>query len=332
MRLPGDSEGCRATARQLSRAAAEVAGAGARLRPPVGLLWSGAGAQGWTGLATIQEATAQRASERVERAARAVDRFAEDLEELQAVARVLTEQAAAAGLELHDDGVVPPGVAPPCPDPAELREVEQRQEVRRRVTAQAADCLERYAAAHARLVDELGVLRGLPSQRRPDDDAGLWWAPSRWDAPSLALLAGQVAAEVRRAGPAVLRSTVATTGLGFGYGMTVDLHQGRDVDDALTKNVAVAAVGAGTAVVVVAAAPAVAVVAAGGAVGYAAVVAGGAATYAAGKAFDRWGHALPWVDEPGSTSPRRSRASSGRRLPAAQPSRERPSVEPATAG
>lgn len=323
MRLQGDPDGCRAAARRLARAAVEVGRAAEDLRPPP-LAWHGTAAQRWEGVTSRHGAALQVQAERLAAAARAVQRFADDLDELQARALRLTRQADAGGLVLDDDGWVRP--AAHDPDPAVRYEVEAREELRRRVLSASGRLREDEVAVHARLVVVLRRLRAAPegASRTAGEDQPSW-GPGALDAPPVVLSVAHVTARLREAAPPLLRSAAATTGLGFGYGVVVDLQQGRDLDDALTKNGAVtvtslaAAAGAAAGV---AAAPVVVPVAATGA---AVVATGAGVAYVTGRAFDRWGHHLPWVEKPAARPRRRATRAPGPPAPQSQP---RPSAGP----
>jgi hypothetical protein len=294
MRVDGSSDGCLHAARQLRRAAAEIGGTTSRLDPLPPLEWHGTAARhhGLLMRGLVWKVGDQ--SRQLAAAALAVERFAQALDDLQPRARRITEQAAAAGLELHEDGWVAP-LPPAGPDPAAISAQSSRWRLREQVMAAAMALREEEQAAHAWLARELAAVRGV----RHVDETGAeawWWGPTRDHAPGLALSGGQLAAEVRSKGPALLRGGGVTTALGAGYGVATDIRQGRDLDDALTRNTVIAGAAVGGVAIggVVVAAAALPVVA--GAV--AVTAAGVGASLAAGKAFDLVGHHLPWVDPP----------------------------------
>jgi hypothetical protein len=300
MRVGGSSDGCLHAARQLRRAAAEIAGTTSRLDPLPLPEWHGAAARNHGLLMRALVWKVNDQSRQLSAAASAVERFAQALDDLQPRARRLTEQAAAAGLELHEDGWVAP-LPPAGPDPAAISAQSSRWRLREQVMAAAVALREEEQAAHAWLARELAAVRGV----RHVDETGAeawWWGPTRDHAPGLALSGGQLAAEARSKGPALLRGGGVTTVLGAGYGVASDVRQGRDLDDALTRNTVIAGAAVGAAVVVggVVVAAAAAPVVAGAA---AATAAGVGASLAAGKAFDLVGHHLPWVDQPPRKQP-----------------------------
>jgi hypothetical protein len=283
MRVGGSSDGCLHAARQLRRAAAEIAGTTSRLDPLPPPEWHGTAARNHGLLMRALVWKVDHQSRQLAAAALAVERFAQALDDLQPRARRLTEQAAAGGLELHEDGWVAP-LPPAGPDPAAISAQSARWRLREQVMAAAMALREEEQAAHAWLARELAGVRGVGHV----DETGAetwWWGPTRDHAPGLALSGGQLAAEARSKGPALLRGGGVTTVLGAGYGVATDVRQGRDLDDALTRNTIIAGAAVGGAVV-------------GGVVVAAAAAPVVAASWAAGKAFDRVGHHLPWVDQP----------------------------------
>ncbi len=334
MRVVGDSDGCREAARRLLHAAAASGRAGEGLSEDPSPDWIGLGAQRFSALATERVWTLRALAQRLTAAARAVDRFAEAIEELQSRARRLTAEAADAGLEMQEDGWIAPVLFDLYldVDPDLLREAGRRRAVRRRLLAAAAELRAQAAEGHAQLGRDLVALdqreAAVEGSRR--DVELSWLLPTRWDAPPLALAAGQAAAEVRRTLPSVLRSAGATTGLGFAYGVSTDLKQGRELDDAVTKNVGIVGA-AGAAAGAVALAPIVIP-------GAAAIAAGAVAAYGTGKLFDKFGHHLPWVEQPvlkGAGRSARSGVDASRR-PRRQPqprpqSRPQPSAGPPSA-
>lgn len=321
MRVSGSSDHCRAAAAELERAAVAVADVAVTL----GALrsseqgWSGVAAQCWSAVALAQADAGREVAQRLVAAARVLRRHAEDLGELQARAARLTQEAAEAGLVLSVDGdiarvVVEP--VDPCPTPeqlarqqAQLRREQAREELLRRVAALrreeqwAHDQLSRWLRA---LDLAWSVLTsGAAPAGGPGGGTRSRWAPTPADLPPAALDAGSEIARSRPPAwvPTVLRSAAAGPLLGAGYGIWVDTSvRGKDVREAVAKNVVVSGTGAAAGYVVAsssAAAGPPGLVVAGG------VVVGVTVTYLGGRVWDAIADAV-----------KRSRRAGGGRPPA----------------
>lgn len=301
MRLNGSPDGCDAAARQLQRAAREVSRTAEELQRAEVLEWTGTAALGWERLASERVRRLREAASVLGAVGRAVAQHADALRVLQSRTGRLTADAAQAGLHLDDEGWIAPVPLPASAEPEAVREALHRREVRRRVMAGAEQVRVEEARAHDLLLRELA--RGVevpPWGGGCDWSVDVDWLPGLADLPSLSVSASQLAAEIRRSLPSVLRHAGASAGLGFGVGIAAELSQDKDLDDAVTKNVVTTGVAVGTGLVVTATAPAWVPAAA---VGGVAVAGGAAVAYGAGKVFDKFGHHLPWVERPRGSMP-----------------------------
>lgn len=332
MRLNGSAEGCEAAARQLQRAAAEAFRTAEALQRAEAADWTGTAARGWERLASERVRRLREVAHALSAASRAVAQHADVLRELQARSRRLTSEAAEAGLHLGEDGWIGPVTLPEPAAPEAVREALHRREVRRRVLSAVAQVRAEEDRMHGRLLVELARADEVPLPERDCDwglgdrlrswwdgatDDGADWRPGRSDLPATAVSVSQAAASVTERLPSVLRSASASSGLGFVVGVPVDvIVNDHDLDDALTKNAVVTgtAFAAGAAIAV--SAPAWLAVAGAAVVGY-----------GTGRAFDAFGHLLPWVQH---SSERRASRRTG--APQGAPATRHPLLPPTPDG
>ena len=296
MRLTGDPEACWATARTLDRVSRLVSGAyvDPLTVPTASPAWQGSAADAWWTRARVLADGGRLLADRLAAAARALSRYAAELDDLQRQACALTEEAAAAGLALDADGRIPPVVvAVGPPSSAEQRHALHQQEVRERVTARARGVLLRAADAALRVGAELDRLHPLC----PQVDAGhaSTWALVPWDLPPLLVTA---------AGELPRRLLLASTPLSGLAATTVDVAvNDLGVGEAVAKNVTATVAGALAAGIVVLALPEATV---------ASVVAGAATGLATGKLWDARRRR---TDDPAPTGAPRAPSSTPLRAP-----------------
>ena len=314
-------EDCREVVRILERCASSIDDAQdepARAASPFAA-WAGTAADVWSGHLLRGVADVDETARQVGRAAVALRTFAHGLAQLQARARQLADEAAAARLVLDDAGWMAP--VPPSADPDQQQDQLRRTAVRTAVLHRARALLEEQDALHTDLVRALGQEVVEPAQR------WRWtspWRPGIGDAPS-ALLAATKAGlhEVADDGLRLVGRVAGSTVAGAAVTATGELVAGEDpVDVALSTAVVTAGAGsggglamAGMAGLTVLAAP----VALPAGVGVAAVAVGGlVGGYVADRLWDAHGQDVkraggrllssarrPWVDRPSDGRRRR---------------------------
>ena len=262
MHVPGDPGSCAALARELERAARQVAEAGERPQRPVlpAALWSGVAAARWGESTAARAVRAERLADRLASAGQRLSRFADELSELQLRGSRLASAAAADGLVMTPDGGIPPVCVPHGPfvlpeAVAEQQRAAHRAEVREGLLRQAAVLRAEEDQLHQRLARALQDAGHLPEagssppRGAADDgsgepaDEGSLWAPTRWDSTAgLALVPTATLSAVGAPEHAPLQRvllagrTVPVLGVvTAGVGVKGDLKAGYSLPGALAK-------------------------------------------------------------------------------------------------
>ena len=260
MRVSGDPDGCRVTAAQLRRTAAaagEQADTVRAMRQGVPS-WSGQAADAWAATVLGHSDHGRTLADRLAGAASVLARHADALAGLQAQARSLAAQAAAAQLVMDDSGwIMEP--APPFLGTLVMADEEwgllrpEREAVRQDLLVRVRALREEERATH----DDLA--RALDRLDRSDSPAAAAGSPlpvSWWDGPPV-VVEGAAGLLARSSGIPVAAAAASGNVLrglpfvGAGYALAVDVGvKGAPVDEAVARTAISSAAGVGVGAVV----------------------------------------------------------------------------------